>query len=598
MKSHLTAFIDSKLHLIALSLVLLAGILASRTLLFQDGYFNMHDDLQMMRQLELEKCIWDGQIPCRWVPDMGYGFGFPLFNFYPPLPYIAGQLFRFMGLSFVVSAKYTFALALIASGLTMYYFAKEFFGKLGGFLAAIFYLWAPYHSVDIFVRGAMNEVWALVWFPLILLYSHNLIKYDREKKWIVGLTLSYAALLLTHNLMVLIFTPVLIGWILVHIFLNSDTSSFVKQAFSKAVPLVVSGLWAIGLAAFFTFPAILENKFTQLESQLEGYYNYTAHFISIRQLLFSRFWGYGPSVWLEEDGMSFQIGYIHWITSLFIGGVVAFILFRNFRSSDRIKRIKESSLAVITLYLLIVGWFAAFMTHPKSIFFWQTFSQIRVTQFPWRFLTLVIFGLSFAIGFIPKLMESKEKVLSFALAPIRLSVVFILSLGVVIYSWNYFLPEHGKMGPLTDDQKFSGAAWDLQQTAGIYDYLPATAEFAPREPMHQLVEVMNGEATITDETLGTNWATFNADIDSEDSELRLGIFQFPGWTTYVDELKIENYVPESEEWGRMYVNLPAGVHSVRVQFEDTPVRKVGNMISVVSWIAFCVYLIQFKNRYE
>src|SRR3972149_11191211 len=70
--------------------VLILSILAGRHL-FTPGYFNMHDDLQMMRQLEMEKCILDGQIPCRWVPDMGYGFGFPLFNFYPPLPYLVGQ---------------------------------------------------------------------------------------------------------------------------------------------------------------------------------------------------------------------------------------------------------------------------------------------------------------------------------------------------------------------------------------------------------------------------------------------------------------------------------------------------------------------------
>ena len=76
--------------------VIFVGLLAGRTL-FGQGYFNMHDDLQMMRQLQMEKCFIDGQIPCRWVPDMGYGFGFPLFNFYPPLPYMVGELFRVVG---------------------------------------------------------------------------------------------------------------------------------------------------------------------------------------------------------------------------------------------------------------------------------------------------------------------------------------------------------------------------------------------------------------------------------------------------------------------------------------------------------------------
>jgi uncharacterized membrane protein len=98
----------------------------------------MHDDLQMMRQLEMEKCFLDGQIPCRWVPDMGYGYGFPLFNFYPPLPYLVGEVFRLMQFSFVNTVKLTFALSFILSGLTMYFLAKEFFGRWGGVVSSIF----------------------------------------------------------------------------------------------------------------------------------------------------------------------------------------------------------------------------------------------------------------------------------------------------------------------------------------------------------------------------------------------------------------------------------------------------------------------------
>ena len=39
-------------------IVLFFALLAGRTLL-TSGYFNMHDDLQLMRQLEMEKCFYD-----------------------------------------------------------------------------------------------------------------------------------------------------------------------------------------------------------------------------------------------------------------------------------------------------------------------------------------------------------------------------------------------------------------------------------------------------------------------------------------------------------------------------------------------------------
>ena len=155
--------------------VLLIALLAGWWLL-RPGYFNIHDDLQMMRQLAMEKCFADFQIPCRWTQYMGYGYGFPLFNFYPPLPYLVGEVFRLFQFSFVTTVKLTFLLSFLISGVTMYIFAREFFGRLGGLVSATFYIWAPYHSVDIYVRGAMNEAWSLVWLPLILWASYRLIK--------------------------------------------------------------------------------------------------------------------------------------------------------------------------------------------------------------------------------------------------------------------------------------------------------------------------------------------------------------------------------------------------------------------------------------
>ncbi|RLC31318.1 hypothetical protein DRH13_03210, partial [Candidatus Woesebacteria bacterium] len=185
-------------------IVIFFAILAGRFLIFRSGYFIMHDDLQMMRQLEIEKCFLDGQIPCRWVPDMGYGFGFPLFNFYPPLPYLIGEVIRVLGASFVTTAKLTFSLSFVVSGIGMYLLAKEFFGRLGGTLSSIFYIWAPYHAVDVYVRGAMNEAWALAWFPFIFWTGYRLIKEKKKQtKWIIGLALAWFALLTSHNLMVL-----------------------------------------------------------------------------------------------------------------------------------------------------------------------------------------------------------------------------------------------------------------------------------------------------------------------------------------------------------------------------------------------------------
>jgi len=548
----------------ALLLVLVSGVLASRHL-FGVGYFSMHDDLQMMRQLQMEKCFLDGQFPCRWVPDMGFGFGFPLFNFYPPLPYLVGQGIRVLGFEFVDTAKILFAISLIASGLAMYLLAKQFFGRTGGVLASVFYVWVPYHAVDVFVRGAMNESWALIWFPLILWSSYKLISdppSPRLRKgtvrWIIVLALSWFGLLTSHNLMVMIFTPLFGVWALIWL--------VYYKAYNKIPHLILVGLWAFGLAAFFTLPAVFENKYTHIESAVGGYYDYSAHYASIKQLLFSRFWGYGPSVWLEaDDGMSFQIGHVHWIGSMVVGLYVVYRFIRR-RKIDR--------LIILGGLFFVSGWFSAFLVHSRSVFIWKAIYPLEFLQFPWRMLALVILSFSVLIGTLVYVFPRGFK---------RLGAL-VLIVFLVAWNWNYFRPNNGKLGPLTDEEKFSGEAWKIQQTAGIYDYLPKAADVAPTGGYYGLAEFMEGEGVIGGEEKGTDWFEFDVDVESELAVVRINNFDFPGWTVRADGEVTEHYVAEEEVWGRMWIELPAGEHKVTGKFEDTPVRSIGNSLSLVSWL--------------
>ena len=168
-------------------------------------YWNMHDDMQIIRQLEMDKCIHDGQIPCRWTPDLGYGYGYPLFNFYPPLPYIIGQVFRTLTFSYVATVKLTAIFQIVLASVFMFILANSIFGPLGAILSAALYTYAPYHAVNIYVRGAMNEAWASVFFPLVFHASKQWFTTKRTI-YLPIFAISYAGIFLSHNPMVLIFT--------------------------------------------------------------------------------------------------------------------------------------------------------------------------------------------------------------------------------------------------------------------------------------------------------------------------------------------------------------------------------------------------------
>ncbi|MCS7092713.1 MAG: hypothetical protein NZM26_05215 [Patescibacteria group bacterium] len=579
--------IKSTLFDLNLWIVIIIGVLACRTLIFQEGYFNMHDDLQMMRQLQMEKCFQDGQIPCRWVPDMGYGYGFPLFNFYPPLPYLIGQIFRILGFSFVNTVKYTFSASVILSGVFMYYLSREFLmnslkiGNLKLHMPAIvssaFYIWAPYHAVDVYVRGAMNESWALTWFPLIFYTSYKLVTAMKENSrfWFLALAFSYFALFTSHNLMVLIFTPVFFAWLLLIL--------WIENAWGKIPKLFLSGLLSLGMAAFFTLPAIFENKYTQIKSQLEGYYDYNAHFVSLNQLLFSRYWGYGPSVWLEEDKMSFQIGHLHWVLSLVVFVYVFSRLVIKSREEGFIIAFKDKTIMAV-LFLFAIGWSSAFMTHVRSINIWMAIDQLKYLQFPWRFLTIVIFSLSFVVGVVFVYIKGR----------LSLFLCFALIFAVVFSNWNYFLPEYGKMGKLTDEEKFSGVAWELQQTAGIYDYLPVHAKTAPKSPKKETFEFVFGSGAVSKEENGTYWSKGNILVTTDLAQIRINILDFPGWRVFVNGKETKKYIADDEEWGRMYIDLEKGDNFIYVQLFNTPIRTISNLISFGSWVLFFYLMIGKK----
>ena len=556
-------------------IIIFLSLIACRQL-FSPGYFPMHDDLQISRLYQIDKCVRDLQIPCRWVPDMGYGYGYPLFNFYPPFPYYLGEVFHLVGFSLINSVKLLFILGLTLSGFFMFLLASKFWGKLGGLVSAAFYIYAPYQAVDIYVRGAMNEFWAITFFPAIFWAIAELVK-SRQKRYMGLLALFYGLLLLSHNIMTMVFTPLVAIWSFFLIW-------YYKKSLKALIPIIVGGVWGVGLAAFFTLPVIFEKQFVHVETMLMGYFNYLAHFVSLKQLFFSRFWGFGASTWGEGDEMPFQIGYLHWIVP-----AIAVVVFTLLGVK---KKVSFRNWLLVTGYWLLFLFFA-FLTHLRATPIWQTVKPLEYLQFPWRFLAIVIFALSFLAG---SFVFSFEKLLGKKIRKsIFRSVVAGLVVAVVILNFGYFRPE--KILKITDEEKlFSPKGWNKLQTDAIFDYLPVYAEKPPGEPAPKNLEVLEGKVGVTYLEKGTNWYQFQARVIEGPATIRLPIFDFPNWKVWVDgRLVVTN---NDNFLGLITFEVPVGDYDVFVRLTNTSIRTVSNLISLISWLAlgFVVFRL-FRKKY-
>ena len=561
------------------SIILIILVIPTFFTLIRPGYFPMHDDLQAFRIHQMNECFKDRQIPCRWVPDMGYQYGYPQYNYYPPSVYYLGELFYLSGFQFIDSVKILFAWGFLISALTMYLFLKDFLSKWPAVIGALVYTYIPYKAVNVYVRGAMNEFWTLAFYPLLFWSSMKIIKNGGRKN-IAFFAIATALILLTHNLMTLIFLPVLGTWIILNVVLEKNWKSL--------IPITLGGVLGIGLAAFFTLPVFLEQKYAHLETLVGGYFDYRQHFVSLYQLFISNFWGYDSSLWGDNDGMSLSAGQIQAIgASLTV--VLAALSFKKFKK-----------LAIITFALATLELGTLFMVHQRSAPVWTIFESVLIfIQFPWRFLSISTFLLATlcAIGifFIQKL----------DLKFFKLKVWIVYGLILITACLAFYLPffKPNKWYDITDNEKFSGELWEKQLTISIFDYLPIYAKFPPTSPAPENPETLEGLADFRGAEKGSDYKSWNVDVH-EPSLIRAPIFDFPGMEVHVDGIKVNHWNDDcrGEEFchGLVTFNIDPGYHNILIKLSNTPVRSVGNIVTIISFILLIILLLPknfFKSRY-
>ena len=530
-------------------LVIVLGLFVAWPL-FVPGYFSHHDDLQIMRIFEMRRCFTDLQIPCRWVPDMGYGNGFPLFNFYGPLPYYLGAILSYMG-GYIFSAKLLFFMATALGGITMYFLVKDFTDKNSALAASALFLLAPYRALDAYARGALSELFAISLLPLALFLFYRLVKNPKPLYFAFS-TLALAALLVSHNIMTILFLPVIVLWVGYWLW---------NQKFKNSKGAALALVLGIGVASFFILPAFLEKSLVQTEALTRFELDFRAHFVTLKQLFLDRTWGYGASVLGLQDGLSFQIGWPHWWLAT-LSLVAAFIA-------------RDKKMRILTLGLFALFIFSAFMTHNKSTFIWESVGILKYFQFPWRFLSLSIFSASVLGGIVVFSLREKWRIPA---------AVFIVAFSF-LFNWEYFKPREFYYS-LTDSQKLSGTLWEEQQKGAILDYLPKTA-LEPKEQAPPGPYVVAGSAALKDYVSKSNGFSFSADV-KKSAQVEVPIFYFPDWKVKVDGKEVP--VSYQNRIGRIAISLEKGSHTVEGNFRNTPIRSVSNIISIVSLVSLILLL--------
>jgi uncharacterized membrane protein len=518
--------------------------------MFHAGFPLTHDGKDHLARIaNFYLNLKEGNIVPRWAGLLNWGYGHPILMFLYPLPSYAISFIHFSGLNIADSTKLFFGLTYVISGVAMYLFAKKLLNnEYAGVIAALLYALAPYRFVDLYVRGALGEHTAFI-FPPLIGYFMLRVKKKCSSWEIIGLAVSTAGLLLSHNAVSLMFLPFLVLFTVYILSLSKDK----KTVFFQIVTGILIGF---GLAAFFWIPAFAEGKYTLRDVVIGD--EYKNSFVSLKNLLYGP-WDYGGT-----GKFTVQLGIVQWLVVL--GGL--FVLFTT----------KDKNIKKILLTCLIILFASLFLMTQSSVLLWEKISVLPKFQFPWRFLTVSVF-ISSIIG-------------AYVITNLKINKLFLLVsfvAALLIFNSPYWKAQSYAQFPDKLFKKIYFGTTDTGESAPRW-----SVRFMEKTYKHPL-EVLEGDAEIRSITKAQTYHLYAIDA-KEDTRLLENTLYFPDWKVKVDNKEVPIEYQDRNHHGLMTFHVPEGLHKVEVVFGDTKIRQLANSLSILSIILLIILGILRRSK--
>ncbi len=559
-------------------------------------------ELHIYRLAELSRLVRGGELYPRWSPHFYYGYGYPIFNFYAPLAYYLGLLIELLPpFDAVEAVKALFVAGLLVAGVAMYGFVRDNWGRSAGFVAAAAYVYAPYiQYVDPHARGDLAESLSFAAFPLALWALHRFMNSGRALPWLASV-IAVAGVILSHNLMAMVFFALLTGWVAWQWVLQLVRRRRGRNAASKAIgptgkPLPASVgllplalLLGVGLSAFFWLPVALEQDAVNLSSLIGdgSHFDFRNHFLSLSQLL-------APTQMLDwgatEQRFVFGLGIAQWLLGL--TGIVFIIL-------GRVRQRGEA------LYFVIAFISVLFLMTSASLVVWELVPLLEYLQFPWRLLgpavaLLAVLAGAGAEGLLTLLRRYRRAGSWLTAALVGGILLSALPLSQ-IPPWPGDFGDTGRKEIV--DIELAGRWVGTTSTA---DFVPATVDVLPQpnnavlwnfwtgEPLERInrATLPDGAAVVGGEVTPLH---FRYQVDApKPFLLRFFVFAFPGWNVRVNGETIKTEVGRPE--GFIVAPVPAGSYELELIFAGTPARDAAWLLSGISLLATVVTAFAIHRR--
>jgi len=549
--------------------------------LFKYSVYSTHDgDHHISRSFDAIQTIKEGQFPLRWAGSLNFHCGVPIYNFFYPLFYYLVIIFNLLFGNVYLSLKFVSLISLLVGTVFFYLWANnETKNNWAGFGGAVLYLFAPYRFLLIFVRES-PEFLAYGILPVVLYFFSLCFENNKFSRFFLFSFLAaiFGGLLaISHNFTVMFLMPI----ILVYLVIKMISSSLELK---RKITIALAFISSFGLGSFFIFPALLEKKYTKIG--IDAFLDFRQHFPTLNQLIRSP-WGYFySSPGTINDGMSFQLGYAHWLVLAIVFFLVIYFLLKR-----KIKALFDLKNIWVYFYLLIsVG--SIFLILPWSLVVWEKIPIIQQVQFSWRLLGIAVFAISALFAFLVSRAKGRFKY-------VLLSLVVTLA---IYGNRNHLLPQ-----PIADQDLYRYDDYEnlhphrySTTTLGddvIYRTAPKSCSFDTPVVSAKNGDQLNYSVVYQKNTSGL--VNFSVGKQVADGAVKLGLGFFPG--AYVFNTTNGVNVEYQDCQGQVCIsgdNFSQEDNYISWRVIQTPIQKLFNAVSLVfifTWLVAFFWITIFKK---
>lgn len=535
----------------------------------------------LFRVHQLLRAYQAGEFPARWAADAAYGYGMPYFTYYASFSTHVAATFKVLGLSYTVAIKLAQFTALFAGAAGAYVWVKGA-GRTSSaaMLVAAAYTFAPFHLVNLYIRGdSLAELWAMGVFPWLLAavgWATTTRPTAAARLPAAGVALFTALLICTHNVSALTMLPLAAGYALVLAWPGGRGPSV-----ARLLPAAAAMGLGVALSAFFLWPALAEGEAVQLRALTSDFFRYQGHFRGLD--LMQTGWVF------DYANQAFSLGLVQALLAA-AGVLVAVLRWRTW------SRWHTFNALALSLTLLLIT--------PLSQPAYDHLPLLAYVQFPWRLLSLAaLFTAAWtseladrAIGG-PGVRTTDPSWRAPGLTSRSFGPPGARALGVsVLLAATALAGLRPQFLPLSDDQ-VSGWRLQLYEVASTMIGNTANNEYLPA--------AVTPRPYLSDQVLGRSPSPLGAEgtrVEKRGAYERWRLqvttggpvsvptYYWPGWRGQVDGRALDLAAAPGLGW--ITFELPPGEHEVTVWLDRTPVRTAAEALSVaalVPWVALLLW---------